>query len=140
METKIREDYVSAMKAKDAVKKSTLSLLISAIDSEKKILKRDLTEDEIVKIISKEAKKRNQSIEAYTIGNRVELAAKEEQELIVLESYLPKALTYAELFSVVKQFKLDNPGIHEGKLLGMVNKETKGVNKVEEIKKAIAEA
>lgn len=140
METKIREDYVSAMKAKDAVKKSTLSLLISAIDSEKKTSKRDLTEDEIVKIITKEAKKRNQSIEAYTIGNRVELAAKEEQELLVLESYLPKALTYSELLEVVKQFKSDNPGMHEGKLLGMVNKETKGVNKIEDIKKAIAEA
>lgn len=140
METKIREDYVSAMKAKDAVKKSTLSLLISAIDSEKKTSKRDLTEDEIVKIITKEAKKRNQSIEAYTIGNRVELAAKEEQELLVLKSYLPTALTYSELLSLVKSINEENPEVHEGKLFGLINKETKGTIKAEDIKKAIAEA
>jgi len=140
METKIREDYVSAMKAKDAVKKTTLSLLISAIDSQKKTSKRDLTEDEIVKIISKEAKKRNQSIEAYTIGNRIELAEKEEQELLVLESYLPTALTYSELLSLVKATKEENPGIHEGKLFGLINKETKGTTKAEDIKKAIAES
>lgn len=140
MEPKIRTDYVTAIKARDAVAKSTLGLLISAIDNEKISLKRELTEDEVTKIISKEVKKRNQSIDTYTLSKRLDLAVKEEEELKILESYLPQALTYSELLSLVKQKKEDNPGIHEGKLFGLINKETKGTSKAEDIKKAIAEA
>jgi uncharacterized protein YqeY len=140
MESKIREDYVKALKAKDAVTKSTLSLLISAVDNEKIALRRDLTVDEVTKLISREIKKRNQSIEAYTLSKRIDLAVKEESELKVLESYLPQALTYPELISLVRLTKATNPGIHEGKLFGLINKECKGVTKAEEIKKAIAEA
>lgn len=140
MESKIRKDYVDAIKAKDETSKRTLSLLVNAIDNERKNLKRDLTDDEVLSLVTKECKKRHQSIEGYTQGQRLELAAKEEQELIILEKYLPVALTHSELMAMVRQIRLNEPGIHEGKLFGMMNKHSKGVNKPEEIKKAIAEA
>lgn len=140
MEPKIRADYKAAIKSKDAPAKRALSLLISAIDNEKISLKRELTEDEILKTIIKECKKRNQSIEAYTLAKRLELTVKEEEELVVLESYLPKPLTYSELQVLVRNFKNEFPGIHEGKLFGLVNKETKGTSKAEDIKKAISES
>lgn len=140
MEPTIRKDFVNAIKARDEVAKRTLSLLVSAIDNERIALKRDLTEDEVLNIVTKECKKRHQAIEAYTLGQRVELAAKEEEELILLEKYLPVALTHSELMAMVRQIRLNEPGIHEGKLFGMMNKHSKGINKPEEIKKAIAEA
>lgn len=139
MKPKIREDYKSAIKDKNATAKLALSLLISVIDSEEKGLKRDLTDEEITKVISKEIKKRNQSIDAFNKANRLDLVTKEEEEIKILEVYLPKALTYYELVELAKEISKDNPEIHPGKLFGMVNKASNGLSNPEDIKKAITE-
>ena len=62
-----------------------------------------LTEEEILNVLSSEAKKRRESIEAFQKGNRLELAAREEKELKFLESYLPAGLTEEELRALVKE-------------------------------------
>ncbi|MCG2695188.1 GatB/YqeY domain-containing protein, partial [Candidatus Parcubacteria bacterium] len=62
-----------------------------------------LTDDEIIKIIKSEAKKRNDAIEAYTKGGRNELAQKEKEELAILKAYLPKELPDEEIEKIVKE-------------------------------------
>lgn len=141
MEKKLRGDLKEAILNQLEKEKMTLSLLINEIDKEKKETKVDnLDNDSVIKIISKEVKKRFQSIEAFEKGNRMDLAQKEKDELSVLEGYLPKAPTHSELVAIAKEIKANEPGIHEGKLFGMVNKAAKGLSKPEYVKKAIAES
>src|SRR5690606_1474767 len=64
---------------------------------------RTLTEDEVLRVVTKEAKKRREAAEAYTGAGRPELAAQEEAELTVLEGYLPTQLDVAELARLAQE-------------------------------------
>ena len=140
MEKRLRGDLKEAILNQLEKEKMTLSLLINEIDKEKKETKVDnLDNDSVIKIISKEVKKRFQSIEAFEKGARMDLVEKEKAELAILESYLPKAPSYSELLAIAKEIKTNEPSIHEGKLFGMINKAVKGLSKPEDIKKVIAE-
>ena len=140
MEKQIRGDLKEAILKRLEVEKRTLSLLINEINKEIKDSKVEVLEDAIVvAIILKELKKRNQSIDMFTVGKRLDLAAREEQEILVLERYLPKAPDYSELIEIVKTKVSENESIHPGKLIGLINKETQGLVPMQDIKKAIAE-
>ena len=140
MEKQLRGDLREAILKRLEVEKRTLSLLINEINKEKKDLKVETLENrKVLAIILKEVKKRNQSIDMFTKGNRPELAAREEQEILVLEKYLPKAPSYEEVVEVVKKKVSDDPNIHPGKLTGMLNKEFEGLVSIVDIKKAIEE-
>lgn len=137
MEKQIRTDYINAVKNKDQTKKSTLSLLINEINKESKTLQKTLTDEEVLKIIQKEVKKRNQSIDSYVKGNRQDLADKENDELEVLKNYLPKPLTKEELFCVVESLFNNDPTIIRGKLIGLTNKEVNGKATITEIQTVV---
>ena len=140
MEKQIRGDLKEAILKRLEVEKRTLSLLINEINKEIKDSKVEVLEDaKVVAIILKELKKRNQSIDMFTVGKRLDLAAREEQEILVLERYLPKAPDYSELIEIVKTKVSENESIHPGKLIGLINKETQGLVPMQDIKKAIAE-
>jgi len=101
----IQADMVAAMKAHDDLSRSTLRMAISAIKNEQVAGKqaRELTDSEVVQILNREVAKRRDSAEAYTTGNRPELAAKELAEIGVLQHYLPAALTDAELEALIAE-------------------------------------
>ena len=100
---RLNAEMKSAMLAKDADRLSVLRMLKSAIGYAQIERKNEnLSEAELVTLIQKEAKKRHDSIEQFEKGNRPELAAKEKTELIVLESFLPKALAPEELELLVR--------------------------------------
>ena len=140
MEKQLRGDLREAILKRLDVEKLTLSLLINEIDKEKKDLKVETLENaKVLAIILKEVKKRNQSIDMYTVGKRLDLAAKEEQEILVLEKYLPKAPSYEEVVETVKLKVAEDSNIHPGKLTGLLNKEFNGLVSVVDIKKAIEE-
>lgn len=143
MERQIRSDYTQSIKDKDPLKKMTLSLLVNVINSTKKEQKLGasdfLTDDEVTTLINKEVKKRNQSIDMYTQSDRLDLATKEEQELEILQSYLPEPLTVEGLKDILFLLKKNNPDIIEGKLIGLMNKEVNGRNSIDEIKKVISD-
>lgn len=93
----------SALKSRDAIRVSTLRLLISAFRYKEVEKKRDLNEGEQLDVIAAEAKKRKEAVASYTQGGRTELAAKEQSELEILNAYLPKALTDSEIEALVRQ-------------------------------------
>ncbi|GAA4878100.1 GatB/YqeY domain-containing protein [Serinicoccus chungangensis] len=95
----LQQDLTAAMRAKDKVRAGTLRMTLSAVTTEEVAGKqaRELSDDEVLRVITKEAKKRREAAEAYTGASRPELAAQEEAELEVLEAYLPAQLSDAEL-------------------------------------------
>lgn len=94
---------VASMKAKDPLRTATLRMLMAAIQTEEVAGKeaRVLTDEEIIKVLAKESKKRGESAEIYTENGRGELAAKERAEAQIIDEYLPTPLTDAELVDVV---------------------------------------
>ncbi|MDU0314013.1 GatB/YqeY domain-containing protein [Phycicoccus sp. M110.8] len=95
----VQDDLTSAIRGRDQVRAGTLRLALTAITNEEVsgTSARELTDDEVLKVLAKEAKKRKEAAAAYTDANRPELAAKEEAEYAVLETYLPAQLSDAEL-------------------------------------------
>lgn len=92
------------MKARDELKTSTLRMLLSSIqyfEIAKKGTDYQATDDEVISVIQKEVKKRNEAIELYKQGDRPELAEKEQKEAIILSAYLPKQLTDEELSAII---------------------------------------
>ncbi|MFA5168354.1 MAG: GatB/YqeY domain-containing protein [Candidatus Omnitrophota bacterium] len=99
----IEKDVIVAMKAKDAVKVSTLRMLKSALGNYLIQVKRNKAEDsEVLGIITKQAKQRRESMESFEKAGRKDLSEKEKSELAILESYLPKQLTDDELRAIVQ--------------------------------------
>jgi uncharacterized protein YqeY len=103
LKERLRTDLNAAMRARDEVKKSTLRMALSAITNEEVSGKaaRELSDDEIVKVLTREAKKRREAAEAFEAAGRAEQAAAERAEGDVLAEYLPKQLSDDELAQLV---------------------------------------
>ena len=100
----IDKDYIQAYKAKDAVRLGVLRLLKTAVKNKLVDLCRPggtLDDGEMMDLIIKESKQRQDSIEQYRAANRNDLADKEAAELVVLQGYLPKPLSEEELTAVI---------------------------------------
>lgn len=124
LEDKIRADLKAAMIAKDETTVSTLRMLISEMTYAKVAKKAEsLTDEDIISVIQKEAKKRKESIDSFTSGGRPELAEKEQVELTILQKYLPEQISDEELTKVVEDSitKLGASQMSDmGKVIGMV--------------------
>ncbi|MFJ6721516.1 GatB/YqeY domain-containing protein [Streptomyces sp. NPDC091259] len=105
LKAKLQEDLTAAIKARDELSSSTLRLTLAAITKEEVAGKeaRVLSDDEVLKVIAKEAKKRREAAEAFSQGGRAESAARELAEGEFLDRYLPKQLTDDELGEIVAQ-------------------------------------
>ena len=104
MEDRIAEDYKQAMKNKEASKVSVLSFLRSQLKYtiiEKKVDKLDDTD--VIAVIKKQAKQRQDSITQFTSGNRTDLADKEKAELVILKGYLPQEMSEVELKKMISE-------------------------------------
>jgi uncharacterized protein YqeY len=123
LEQQIESDLKQAMLARDEKLVSTLRTLKSVILN-KKVADgtRDMAmaNDDVIVLLSKEAKKRQESADLYTQGNRPELAEKELAEKAVIEKYLPESLSEEELGKLVDQALsgLENPNM--GQVIGQV--------------------
>lgn len=95
----LQADLTEAMRAQDKVRAGTLRMALTAIANEEVAGKehRTLGEEEVLRVLAKEAKKRREASEAYTGAGRPELAAQEDAEMAVLQAYLPAQLDDAEL-------------------------------------------
>ncbi|MDR3358804.1 MAG: GatB/YqeY domain-containing protein [Desulfovibrio sp.] len=101
---RIEKEYISAYKAGDSVRLSVLRLLKTAVKNRLVALCRPggtLSDDEMLAVVTREAKQRRDSMEQYTAAGRPDLTEKEQAELAVLGGYLPKPLTPEELVAVV---------------------------------------
>ena len=103
LQERISQEIKTAMLAKDAEKLSTLRMLKSALGYAQIERKTEsLSDTEVVAMVQKEVKKRRDSVEQFEKGGRPELAAKEKQEIIVLETFLPKAMSPEELEKLIR--------------------------------------
>ena len=128
LKSRLRADLTDAMKARDKLRTATLRMLLAAIQTEEVSGKeaRKLSDDEVLKVLAKEARKRGEAAEIYTQNGRGELAANEHAEARVIDEYLPTPLTDAELADVadtamaqVAEELGERPGM---KQMGMVMK------------------
>lgn len=120
-----------AMKAHDEVKLSTLRLLSSAFNYEKIAKQHELTEEEEMVVIRKEAKQRRDSIEAYKKAGSAERVAQEEAELKILQEYLPPEMGEQELAKLVMDAVTQSGAktmADMGRVIGMVKSKAPNVD------------
>jgi uncharacterized protein YqeY len=119
----VQRDLTDAMRARDQVRSGTLRMVLTAITNEEVAgsESRELTDDDVLKVLAKEAKKRKEAAAAYTGAGRPELAATEEAELEILEAYLPAQLSDDELAAIVAA-AIDQTGATGVQQMGQVMK------------------
>lgn len=103
LKNELQSDLTAAMKARDEVRTRTLRMVLTAVSNEEVsgAASRELSDAEVVKVITREAKKRREAAEAFDSGDRPEQAAAERAEGEVLSGYLPAQLTDAEIADLV---------------------------------------
>jgi len=123
---RIKADITEAMKARDEAKLSTLRMVLSAIQNaevagDEAIV---LTDEQAMKVLQSEAKKRSESAQIYSDAGRADAAAKERAELAVIEAYLPAAMSDDEVAAIVADevAKAAAAGQTGGKAMGSVVK------------------
>lgn len=133
LKDRLRTDLTAAIKARDEVRSSTLRMVLTAITNAEVAGKeaRELTDDDVIGVLSSEAKKRREAVTAFTEGGRTEMAAKEAAEAEVLAEYLPAQLTGQEIADLVTSAIAQTGAAGEGmkamgKVMGMIQPQVKG--------------
>ncbi|HEX6194561.1 MAG TPA: GatB/YqeY domain-containing protein [Jiangellaceae bacterium] len=105
LKERLQSDLTTAMRERDLTRTATLRMALTAISTAEVAGKqaRQLSDDEIVAVLTKEAKKRREAADAYRDGGRAESAAAEEAEAEIIAEYLPEPLTEEELSSLVDE-------------------------------------
>jgi uncharacterized protein len=97
----LEAELKQAMAARDAERRDTLRLMLASLRSAEKELQRPLHDDEELQVLQRERKRRIEAAEAFRAGGREEQAEDEEQELAVLEEFMPEPLSEEELEEIV---------------------------------------
>jgi len=99
LKSKLRADLTTSMKAKDALRTNTLRMLLAAVQTAEVAgaQARELSDADVIAVLAKEAKKRNESAVIYEQAGRGELAANERAEEVIIDEYLPTPITDAEV-------------------------------------------
>jgi uncharacterized protein YqeY len=133
LKDRLRADLTTAIKARDEVRSSTLRMVLTAITNAEVAGKehRELSDDDIVGVLSTEAKKRREAATAFEDGGRTEMAAKEKAEAAVLADYLPEQLSAEDVSAIVasaiEQVGAAGEGMKAmGKVMGVVQPQTRG--------------
>lgn len=133
LKDRLRTDLTASIKSRDEVRSSTLRMVLTAITNAEVAGKeaRELTDDDIIGVLSSEAKKRREAATAFADGGREEMAAKERAESEVLADYLPAALSDEEVAGIVtaaiEQVGAAGEGMKAmGKVMGVVTPQMKG--------------
>ena len=106
LQQRVDSDLKGAMRAKDAPKLGVLRMLKSALKYAaiaKSGAEAELSDAEAIQVIRKQAKQRQDSVESFEKGGRAELAEKEKEELAILNTYLPQAMSLDELAKIVRE-------------------------------------
>ena len=101
----IADDLKAAMKQKQADKVSALRLLVAEMEIAQIAKKEDLNDNDVIKILTKEAKKRTESYQIYKKVGRMDLADKEKYQLQIIKQYLPQQMSESEVKEIIKGMK-----------------------------------
>ena len=133
LKDRLRADLTASIKSRDQVRSSTLRMVLTAITNAEVAGKeqRELSDDDIVGVLSSEAKKRREAATAFDEGGRAEMAAKEQAEAAVLADYLPEQLSGEEVSAIVSAAIEKTGAAGEGmkamgKVMGVVQPQVKG--------------
>jgi uncharacterized protein YqeY len=123
LKDRLHDDLNAAMKTRDDVKMAALRMTLTAVTNEEVAGKqsRELSDEDVLKVLAREAKKRREAAEAFDAAGRTELAERERAEGTILEAYLPTQLSDAELTELV-QVAIAETGASEPKQMGLVMK------------------
>jgi len=105
LKEKLQTDLTQAIRSRDEVQSGTIRMLLAAITNEEVAGKsaKVLSDAEIITVLSREAKKRREAVEAYTQAKREDLANKEKAEAAVIAQYLPKQLSEDEIKKLIQE-------------------------------------
>ena len=133
LKDQLHSDLTVSMKARDALRTSTLRMVLAAITNAEVAGKevRELSDDDVITVLGSEAKKRREAAEAFELGNRLELAEKEKAEAAILAEYLPALLTFTEVEAIITAAVETTGAAGEGmramgKVMGVVSPQVKG--------------
>lgn len=133
LKDRLRTDLTASIKARDEVRSSTLRMVLTAITNAEVAGKeqRELSDDDIIGVLSTEAKKRREAAVAFEEGNRPEMAAKEAAEGEVIAGYLPDQLSETEIADLVTSAIAQTGAAGEGmramgKVMGVITPQVKG--------------
>jgi uncharacterized protein YqeY len=123
LKDRLNADLTTAMKARDELVTATLRMTLTAVRNEEVSGKaaRELSDQEVLTVLAREAKKRREAAEAFAAGGRAELAERERAEGVVLDKYLPAQLSDGDLADLVKT-ALAESGVTDVKQLGKAMK------------------
>jgi len=125
----INADIKAALKAREKEKAVTLRLIMAAIKQIEVDERKELSDDDVIAILSKMVKQRRESIEQYEKGGRPELAAKEQTELALIQTYLPAQLSEEEVDAMIAQ-AISDTGAESikdmGKVMGILKPQLQG--------------
>ena len=142
MKDKILKDLVSAMKSQDKETLSVLRMVKGAIQLEEIKVKKELTDEDVVAVISKQIKTRKESITEFEKAGRTDLIDQTKQEIEILSKYMPEQLSEEEVLKVIDEaFLVINPTAQSdmGKLMGFVTPKLKGKADMSFVSKTIKE-
>ena len=121
LKEQLLSDMKEAMKSKDSVKLGTVRSVISAVKNQEIDLKKELDEEEILILVSREVKKRKEAAVLYEKGARPELKDKEIQEMEILKTYLPEQVSEEDLRKRIQEV-IDETGAQGMKDFGKIMK------------------
>jgi uncharacterized protein len=133
LKDRLRTDLTASIKARDELRSSTLRMVLTAITNAEVAGKqsRELTDDDVIGVLSSEAKKRREAADAFQDADRTEMADKERAEAEVIAEYLPEQLSEAEIADLVTSAVAQTGAAGEGmramgKVMGVVSPQVKG--------------
>jgi len=142
LKKKLNADFRQAMKDGDKVRRSTLRLVLAAVQNTEKAKQAVLANGDILGLIAKEVKQHQESIEAFKAGKRQDLVNKEEAELVILEEYLPKQMTREEIIAEAR-LAIEEAGAQgtgdKGKVMPKIIAKLKGRADGREINEVVTE-
>jgi uncharacterized protein YqeY len=118
-----------AMRARDEQRTTTLRMAMAAAHNEKIARGRDLTDDEVVDVLTKQVKQRRESIEMFRAGGREDRAAAEEAEAVILAEFLPEQLDETEIEALARAAIAETGATSPadlGRVMGALSPRTKG--------------
>jgi uncharacterized protein YqeY len=129
LRNRLDEENQAALRSGDSMRRDALKMILAAVQRGEKEGKHTLSDDEMIAVLARELKVRNESLDAFRAGGREDLTAKEEHAISVVNEFLPKPLADAELRALVDQAIAETGAATPrdmGKVMGWLSPKVRG--------------
>ena len=129
LRTRLDDENQTALRSGDSMRRDALKMILAAVQRAEKEGKHTLSDDEMIAVLARELKVRTESLEAFGAAGRADLVAKEEHAISVVNEFLPKPLSEAELRALVDQAIAETGAATPrdmGKVMGWISPKVRG--------------